>query len=102
MDNIFNDINKCDTTSYSYVKVNKNMYWGSDLPTLNHKENNIFTLNETKLNYKIHERIGEKNLKILKDLHMIRFLKNFCLLPKTQKLKFIDMCVRSEIDIIIQ
>ena len=99
---IWNDINKCDSQSLSYIKVNKDLYWGSDLPVLNHKENNMFTLSETKLNFKIQERIGDKNLKTLKDLHMVRFLKNFCLLPKTQKIKFIDMCVRSEIDIVIE
>ena len=98
----FNNISECDITGYNYVKVNKDLYWDSDKPTLNRKENNIFTLTETNMNYKIAEHIGTDNLKKLKELHMVRFLKNFCLLPKTQKVKFVEMCVRSEIEIIIE
>jgi len=98
----FNNISECDTDSYSHVKVSKDLYWGSDQPTLNRNENNIFTLTETNLNYKIAKHIGADNLKKLKELHMVRFLKNFCLLPKTQKIRFIEMCARSEIEVIIE
>lgn len=98
-------INNIDDDSFSKVCVSKDLFFDDGLPPLYREENESFTLIETKVNFRIKEEVGSKNWNVLRDNHMVRFIKRgriFTLLPKSQKDKFIKMCEKEGIGIRFQ